>query len=121
MAKTNVQDRKKLGKPHAFIDSAQRTLDAGASGVAAIGTAMRGELGNTFIAAVDRIRAAKGRVIVTGMGKSGHVARKIAAYQRHRVKHSDATVRPTLPPPTASGRSSLQPERPKHPVQYTNE
>ena len=34
---------------------------------------------------------------------------------------SDATVRPTLPPPTTSGRSSLQPERPKHPVQYTNE
>ena len=32
---------------------------------------------------------------------------------------SDATVRPTLPPPTTSGRSSLQ--RPKHPVQYTNE
>src|SRR3984893_9629681 len=31
---------------------------------------------------------------------------------------SDATVRPTLPAPTTSGRSSLQPERP---VQYTNE
>jgi arabinose-5-phosphate isomerase len=28
---------------------------------------------------VDEIRAAKGRLIVTGMGKSGHVARKIAA------------------------------------------
>ena len=79
MAKTNVQDRKKPGKPHAFIDSALRTLDAGASGVKAIGAAMQGELGNAFIAAVDRIKAAKGRVIVTGMGKSGHVARKIAA------------------------------------------
>src|SRR4051812_8314827 len=79
MAKTNIQDRKKPGKPHAFIDSALRTLDAGAAGVLAIGTAMQGELGNAFIAAVDRIKVAKGRVIVTGMGKSGHVARKIAA------------------------------------------
>src|SRR5207302_8131680 len=30
-------------------------------------------------AAADLIRNAKGRLIVTGMGKSGHVARKIAA------------------------------------------
>src|SRR3954470_14847450 len=79
MAKTNIQDRKKPGKPHAFIDSALRTLDAGAAGVLAIGTAMQGELGNAFIAAVDRIKVAKGRVIVTGMGKSGHVGRKIGA------------------------------------------
>ncbi|MDE1974430.1 MAG: KpsF/GutQ family sugar-phosphate isomerase [Hyphomicrobiales bacterium] len=40
---------------------------------------MRDGLGRPFIAAVDKIRAARGRVIVTGMGKSGHVARKIAA------------------------------------------
>ncbi len=32
MAKTTIQDRKKPGKPHAFIDSALRTLDAGAGG-----------------------------------------------------------------------------------------
>jgi len=31
------------------------------------------------VTAVDTIRAARGRVIVTGMGKSGHVGRKIAA------------------------------------------
>jgi arabinose-5-phosphate isomerase len=36
-------------------------------------------LGEPFVAAVDIIRQARGRVIVTGMGKSGHVARKIAA------------------------------------------
>jgi arabinose-5-phosphate isomerase len=36
-------------------------------------------LGAPFAAAVDAIRNARGRVIVTGMGKSGHVARKIAA------------------------------------------
>ncbi len=32
-----------------------------------------------FAAAVEAIAAAKGRVILTGMGKSGHVGRKIAA------------------------------------------
>src|SRR5207344_3499803 len=32
-----------------------------------------------FATAVELIRRAKGRVIVTGMGKSGHVARKIAS------------------------------------------
>ena len=28
---------------------------------------------------MDRLAAAKGRIIVTGIGKSGHIARKIAA------------------------------------------
>jgi arabinose-5-phosphate isomerase len=36
-------------------------------------------LGDSFVAAVNLILAAPGRVIVSGMGKSGHVARKIAA------------------------------------------
>jgi arabinose-5-phosphate isomerase len=36
-------------------------------------------LGDAFAEAVSQIRAAKGRVIVTGMGKSGHIGRKIAA------------------------------------------
>jgi arabinose-5-phosphate isomerase len=36
-------------------------------------------IGDGFVAAVDLIAASKGRVIVSGLGKSGHVARKIAA------------------------------------------
>ena len=36
-------------------------------------------LDDRFVRAVDTILAAKGRVICTGIGKSGHVARKIAA------------------------------------------
>lgn len=36
-------------------------------------------LNGSFAAAVKLILAAKGRVIVSGMGKSGHIARKIAA------------------------------------------
>ena len=45
----------------------------------ALAAAICDELGQSFVAAVDAIRAARGRVIVTGIGKSGHVARKIAA------------------------------------------
>src|SRR5580693_280893 len=63
--------------PH--IASALRTLDTERDGVAALAAAMCDGLGAAFVAAVETIRNARGRVIVTGMGKSGHVARKIAA------------------------------------------
>ena len=42
-------------------------------------TALAGSLGSAFRKAVSMILETQGRVIVTGMGKSGHVARKIAA------------------------------------------
>lgn len=42
-------------------------------------TLLGGALDGSFSAALDLILAAKGRVIATGMGKSGHIARKIAA------------------------------------------
>jgi arabinose-5-phosphate isomerase len=41
--------------------------------------ALAGGLDDSFTRAVDLLAAVSGRVIVTGMGKSGHVARKIAA------------------------------------------
>jgi arabinose-5-phosphate isomerase len=56
-----------------------RTLDAEGSGVTAITAALQGPLGSAFAAAAGLILEARGRVIVTGLGKSGHVARKIAA------------------------------------------
>jgi arabinose-5-phosphate isomerase len=74
MAKSSVTDH-----ANAAIASALRTLDAGVSGVNAIAAALKGPLGPAFAEAVELIREAKGRVIVTGLGKSGHVARKIAA------------------------------------------
>jgi arabinose-5-phosphate isomerase len=63
----------------AAVQSALRTLDAEASGVAAITAALQSDLGATFTAAAELIRNAKGRVIVTGLGKSGHIGRKVAA------------------------------------------
>jgi arabinose-5-phosphate isomerase len=61
------------------IESALRTLEAEASGIGALATSIRDGLGAPLIAAVDMIERARGRLIVTGMGKSGHVGRKIAA------------------------------------------
>src|SRR6266852_1842257 len=61
------------------IESALRTLEAEASGISALAAAIRDGLGAPLIAAVEMIERAKGRLIVTGMGKSGHIGRKIAA------------------------------------------
>ena len=61
------------------LASAFRTLETESEGLAALAAAMSNGLGAPFASAVETIRAARGRVIVTGMGKSGHVARKIAA------------------------------------------
>jgi len=41
--------------------------------------ALRGRLDDRFVEAVDLLRRCRGRVIVTGMGKSGLIGRKIAA------------------------------------------
>ncbi len=62
-----------------LIASALRTLDTEAGGIAALIAALRGGLAAPFAAAVELIARSKGRLIVTGMGKSGHVGRKIAA------------------------------------------
>jgi arabinose-5-phosphate isomerase len=61
------------------IQSALRTLDTEGSGIAAIAAALQSDLGAAFTGAADLIRNAKGRLIVTGLGKSGHIGRKIAA------------------------------------------
>ncbi|MEX0310929.1 MAG: SIS domain-containing protein [Tateyamaria sp.] len=58
-----------------FLDTARRVIrtEADALGVLA------DSLDENFRAAIDMLLNADGRVIVTGIGKSGHIARKIAA------------------------------------------
>lgn len=41
--------------------------------------ALTDRIDHRFVEAVDRLMACAGRVVVTGMGKSGHIGRKIAA------------------------------------------
>jgi arabinose-5-phosphate isomerase len=62
-----------------LIRSGQQALEAEKAGLEALITAMSGELGASFAAAAQLIARSSGRVIVSGMGKSGHIGRKIAA------------------------------------------
>ena len=66
---TNNQDKK------SYLISAQKTIKAEIAGLNAI----LEFLGEDFIKAIEIILKSKGRVIVSGMGKSGHIAGKIAA------------------------------------------
>ena len=58
-----------------YASSAQRTIRMESAAVAAL----EQRIGVDFDRACDLLLQTKGRVIVTGMGKSGHIARKIAA------------------------------------------
>jgi arabinose-5-phosphate isomerase len=55
--------------------AARRVLDMAGEAIAALADTLNGD----FSRAIDVILGVKGRVIVSGMGKSGHIARKIAA------------------------------------------
>jgi arabinose-5-phosphate isomerase len=61
--------------PNGDLNAARRVLEYANDAIRALGEG----LGDDFSRAVDLILKAKGRVIVSGMGKSGHVARKVAA------------------------------------------
>jgi len=60
--------------PHA-LDLAREVLDIEASAIQVLSS----RLDESFLHALDIILNCEGRVIVSGMGKSGHIARKIAA------------------------------------------
>jgi arabinose-5-phosphate isomerase len=61
------------------ILSATRTLQLETEGLNALKAALASELIGSFAQAVQALRNCRGRVIVTGMGKSGHVGLKVAA------------------------------------------
>jgi arabinose-5-phosphate isomerase len=57
------------------IGHAHATLDIEASAL----LGLKSRIGDGFVGAVQRILRLEGRVVVMGMGKSGHIGRKIAA------------------------------------------
>lgn len=59
----------------ADLKSAERVLRLEADGIRNLSRALDG----SFKAAIDQLAATRGRIVVTGMGKSGYIARKIAA------------------------------------------
>ena len=69
---------KKLDRS-AAIASALRTVATEQAGIAAFAQALNDGLSESFGRAVELISAIRGRVIVTGVGKSGHIGAKIAA------------------------------------------
>lgn len=82
MAKQSVAKLKSIdgGKhPVSPIEAARRTLELEGEGIAALRVALAADMAAPFIKAVDLIKGARGRLIVSGIGKSGHVGQKIAA------------------------------------------
>ncbi|MDP3897441.1 MAG: KpsF/GutQ family sugar-phosphate isomerase [Mesorhizobium sp.] len=71
--------KRKSADRRAAIESAARTVATEQAGIAALAAALDNGLADPFADAVDRISAIAGRVIVTGVGKSGHIGAKIAA------------------------------------------
>lgn len=63
----------------AAVDSAKRTISTEKDGLAALSGALEGPLAEAFCNAIEKIAAVRGRIIVTGVGKSGHIGSKIAA------------------------------------------
>jgi arabinose-5-phosphate isomerase len=59
----------------ADLNAARRVLNMADEAIAALGKSLNGD----FSRALDAIVSIRGRVIVSGMGKSGHIGRKIAA------------------------------------------
>jgi arabinose-5-phosphate isomerase len=57
------------------LEEAGRVLDIESRAI----LALKGRLGESFIKALDLIQNCEGKVVVTGMGKSGQVGRKIAS------------------------------------------
>ncbi|AXI44683.1 KpsF/GutQ family sugar-phosphate isomerase [Sulfitobacter sp. SK012] len=58
-----------------FLDTARRVIRTEATAL----NTLADMLDDSFRAGIDLLNGAKGRVIVTGIGKSGHIANKIAA------------------------------------------
>lgn len=73
MTTTNSIDINKL--TNSDLISAKHTIEKEIESL----RVMESELGDELTKALDLMQQAKGRVILTGMGKSGHIARKIAA------------------------------------------
>ncbi len=64
-----------MPKAHTDAATARRVFDYAKQGLEALSAT----LGADFVAALDTFSAVTGRVVVTGVGKSGHIGRKIAA------------------------------------------
>lgn len=65
--------------PAKSLESALRTAAAEKAGIVALEAALQNGLAEPFARAVETLSGITGRVVVTGVGKSGHIATKVAA------------------------------------------
>ena len=79
LARSKMTKPRKAKGPGRAVAAALRTLKTEAEGLEQLAAALTGPMAAPFSSAVERLAAVQGRVIVTGIGKSGHVGQKIAA------------------------------------------
>jgi len=69
----------RIASGSSLLESARRTISVEREALDRLVDALDSELGDAFAAAVGVIARASGRVILSAVGKSGHIARKVAA------------------------------------------
>ena len=75
----NDKEPSTVVRSQASLQIAKNLLQIEAEALLALKTALDGPLGSAFTEAVRILARTQGRIVVTGMGKSGHIANKIAA------------------------------------------
>ena len=76
MSQTNAQiDTEDTVRPNSDTEAALLVLELEADGI----RALTDSIDDNFRKALDLLESATGRIVVTGMGKSGYIAGKIAA------------------------------------------
>ncbi len=79
MGKESSVSSQPAGTATASLDAARRVLEAERDALGMLLERLKGSNGEGFEQAVELILRCRGRVVVTGMGKSGLIARKISA------------------------------------------
>ncbi|WP_417687132.1 KpsF/GutQ family sugar-phosphate isomerase [Roseibium sp.] len=79
MSNNENNDTTAVDHARSFMTSAERTLETEIAGLSALRAALQNGLSESFLRAGTLLASISGRVIVTGIGKSGHIGVKLAA------------------------------------------
>ncbi|TDK65917.1 KpsF/GutQ family sugar-phosphate isomerase [Sapientia aquatica] len=79
MSSSNTKPTSNSFDPERILQLASSTLTIEADAIAALNQRISSKTDSSFVDAVKLLLNCQGRVVVSGIGKSGHIARKIAA------------------------------------------
>ena len=82
--------------PDSVSGSGLRSLQVGILAMKTLAKAFEGSLGSQFDAAAQLILRTTGRLVVSGVGKSGHIGRKVAATLASTGTPALSSIRPRL-------------------------